>query len=263
MSMEVNSYYSSYSVSYTAKSEELAGFDPNKRYASMADFTNDLFALQRKLKVQYSNLTADSGVRNVEELKEEISQLFPEFTFVSSRPGDVTQGKNLLYIDDRNLQKMVDDPSYKADVYALMGRELAGTQGYHIGGSAWKLTGTVFTLSEDNSHEGGIPYAGMCTGMRLSDSHTFTSRRSRLTVFSSQEEYREKRIREKKAQEEENTVPDSGSEEERLKETWEKEKTRRRDLQEQIQQEAVEKTAERKQLNRDQAVKRYEEQLYR
>ena len=99
----VTEKYSSYYASVTAsqKSCNQATIDPNKKYQSDTDFANDLFALEKKLQVQYSNMTSDSNVTTVEDLKKEISSLFPEYTFTTSKPKDVTQGKNLLYIDGK------------------------------------------------------------------------------------------------------------------------------------------------------------------
>lgn len=65
------------------------------------------------------------------------------------------------------MEKMVNDPGYRARVYALMKRELTGTKGININGSKHILTGTVFTLSDDNPSEGGIPYLGMCDGIQV------------------------------------------------------------------------------------------------
>ena len=126
MSMEVNNGYYAYRASYTSESKSinLADFDHNKRYTSLEEFNNDLLALGKKLEVQYGEITRGSGVNSIEDLKREIGQLFPEYTMVSGKPRDVVEGKNLLYIDDGNLQKMLKDPAYKCKIYGLMKREL-------------------------------------------------------------------------------------------------------------------------------------------
>lgn len=235
------------------KNYSLSGFDPNKRYQTNDEFVNDLFAMEKNLKVQYKEMAAESKVSTVEDLKMEIGELFPEYTIVPGKPEGVTEGKNLLYIDDTNLQKMLNDSSYKAEIYALMKRELTGTDGFHLCGSAWKLTGTVFTLSEDNPNVGGIRYKGICTSVRLDDSCTFSAKRDKTNILSIMEKS-EVTIKEKKTEK-------FGTDKERVKKLWEKEIIKHREVQEKIQQEIIESQEESKQFNREMAAKKYEEQL--
>ncbi len=266
-SIQQNNYQSSITqakntVNETKKYAPLASIDPNKQYSTIDDYANDLFAMQAKLEKQYRERTADSQVHTVEDLKKEIAEFFPEFTMVSSKPRSVTEGKNLLYIDETNLQKMVNDPSYKADVYALMKRELSSTNGYCINGTAWKLTGTVFTLSEDNDKEGGIPYLGMCKGAKVEDPHTFLAENQRNSLFS---------IHKNKTKSTKTAIKDKQKKTKQFNETWEKERAKRQELREQIQQEALKKhiteeeiiktQAERKQNYQEWAAQKYEQQL--
>lgn len=142
------------------------------------EYANSLFAKEREYRVQYSKTVADSNVESVDDLKKEINKLFPEFTFCNSNPSDVVKGENLLYIDDANMQKMIDDPSYRAEVYALMKRELAGNNGFSVFGHTYKTTGFVFSLCNENSNIGGIPYSGMSTCIRL-DNKPIASRNNK------------------------------------------------------------------------------------
>lgn len=242
----------------STNSSNLAKFDSNKRYRSISEFANDLFALEKKWQVQYKELTADSEINTIEDLKKQIEELFPEYKLVSSRPRDVVQGKNLLYIDDRNLQKMLNDPSYRTEVYALMRRELAAAPGWRIGDDVWRLTGSVFTLSDDNPRVGGIPYLGMCTSMKVSGSNSFSSKSNKVNIFSATQKDKEKKAKkdQKKAAEKKK------KKEQMLKEIWEKERAKKREFKEQLQRKASENKEQRERYNRQLVAKKYEKQLH-
>lgn len=261
----VTGAYSSYdkSVAATGKSSNLATIDPNKKYQSDTEFANDLFSMEKKLQVQYSNLTADSDVTTVDDLKKEISSLFPEYTFTTSKPNDVTQGKNLLYIDETNLNKMLKDPSYKSQIYALMGRELAGNNGFHLYGSAFKITGTTFTLSEDNPKEGGIPYAGMGSSVRLDDSHTFAGTSNKVSIFSMTEKTQTTKVSSKKQtdKKKEKTDKENSASQSKTDEIWEKERMKHADYMERLEQEQLENKEQTKKLNQEAIAKKYENSL--
>ena len=245
------------STSSTNKSKNsgnLAKFDSNKRYHSLSEFANDLFALEKKWQVQYKELTADSEINTIEDLKKQIEELFPEYKLVSSRPRDVVQGKNLLYIDDRNLQKMLNDPSYRTDVYALMRRELAAAPGWRIGDDKWRLTGSVFTLSDDNPRVGGIPYLGMCTSMKVNSSNSFSAKSNKVNIFSATQKAKEKKAKKKAAEKK--------KKEQMLKDIWEKERAKKKEFKEQLQRKASENKEKRNRYNRQQVAKKYEKQLY-
>lgn len=249
------------SASGTNKSKKdanLEKFDSNKRYHSLSEFANDLFALEKKWRAQYKELTADSEINTIEELKKQIEELFPEYKLVSSRPKDVVKGKNLLYIDDRNLQKMLNDPSYRTDVYALMRRELAAAPGWRIGDDKWRLTGSVFTLSDDNPNVGGIPYLGMCTSMKVNSSNSFSAKNNKVNIFSATQKAKEKKAKkdQKKAAEK------KSKKEQMLKEIWEKERAKKREFKEQLQRKASENKEQRNRYNRQRVAKKYEKQLY-
>ncbi len=231
------------------KNTDLASFDPNKKYQSLSVFTNDLLLMEKKWQVQYSEMISNSKVSTIDELKEEISILFPEYKFVTSKPQDVVDGQNLLYIDNTNLNKMLNDSSYRTKIYALMKRELACTKGYHLCGSAWKLTSTVFTLSEDNPKELGIPYAGQCKGIQLDDSHTFLKTSSKKHIFSNEKSH--SKIKKEK------TDKNSKSKEDETKILWEKEKQER--LMEQIEEKVAKRKARNKKIYQEAALKKYEQ----
>lgn len=256
MSMEMNSDYSIYTTDYQYQNAEKisAGFDPNKRHATAEEFRSDLYAYEKKLRVQYSAQIVHSGAGTIDELKQEIASLFPEYTMTSVKPRHVTEGKNLLYIDNANLQKMLKDPSYRAEIYALMRREIVGNNGYHLFGSAWITTGLVFTLSEDNPREGGVPYAGLCTGTRLDDSCTFSGQGDKINILQIERKDRKK--------EGESLSKTGDIHKDILKAAWEKEQAKKRELLEQVQSKTDENTKERERLKRESALKEYEKQEY-
>lgn len=271
-----NSYTESYaySASTTKSKNNCNSFDPNKKYTSGDAFANDLFKLEDNYRVQYRAMTKDSEADTVDKLKEEISKLFPEYTMVSSDPDNVSNGKNLLYIDDTNLQKMLDDPSYKADVYALMKRELAGNDGYHVFGSAWKITGFVFSLSERNSKEGGIPYAGMSTSVRLDDAMTFSGSGRKgssilssikVTISSKTEAQKDgKKVTNKKEtdiKEADKKDENASSNEEQLQTIWEKERQSHKEYIEFLEDAAQEKSDKAEQYQQEFLTQKYEKNI--
>ncbi len=234
-----------------SKSIELASFDSNKRYPSLSAITNDLLSMEKKWQVQYSEMISNSKVSTIDELKQEISTLFPEYKFVTRNPDGVMDGENLLYIDNTNLNKMLNDSSYRAKIYALMERELSGTKGYHLCGSAWKLTGTVFSLSEDNPKELGIPYAGQCKGIQLNDSYTFLKTSSKKRIFCDEKNH--SKIKDKKAKIEKNKK----IKEDETKILWEKEKQEK--LMEQIEEKVANTKARNKKIYHETALKKYQQ----
>ena len=101
----------------------------------------------------------------VDDLKDTLKKRFPGYTLTDTEPKEPVRGKNLLYIDDANLKKMATDADYRARVMGLMEREYAGTAPTKLstadGTFRSNTTGSVFSLSESNPSEDGIPYSGM------------------------------------------------------------------------------------------------------
>lgn len=101
----------------------------------------------------------------VDDLKDTLKKRFPGYTLTDTEPKEPVKGRNLLYIDDVNLKKMAADSDYRARVMGLMEREYAGTAPTKLntadGVFHSNTTGSVFSLSESNPSEDGIPYAGM------------------------------------------------------------------------------------------------------
>lgn len=104
----------------------------------------------------------------VDELKDTLRKRFPGYTLTETEPKEPVKGKNLLYIDDANLKKMATDADYRARVMGLMEREYAGTAPTTFNTSAGvfhaKTAGSVFSVSDTNKSEDGVPYAGMAIG---------------------------------------------------------------------------------------------------
>lgn len=142
-------------------------WNPNKVYNCLEDQTAGFAQYRAKAAAYYKSNS--SGKISVDDLKKEISSLFPEYTMTSSEPR-LTKGKNYLYIDESQIRKMAEDPDYRAKVYGWMDGELQGMKGitskYSDGKNVtWHLTGTVFSLSGKNKKNAeGIPYQGSCTG---------------------------------------------------------------------------------------------------
>jgi len=112
---------------------------------------------------------AISGADVLAKIKNE----FPAYTLTDKDPAGVTSGKNLLYIDQKNLDKMAGDSEYRGKVMGLMRRELEGNRGLSFKDATGatvnsKVTGSVFSLSDKNASVDGIPYAGMADSESVS-----------------------------------------------------------------------------------------------
>lgn len=165
-------------------------WNPNKVYKYLEDM-NEGFQSYKKQAVSYyaSQISKEQGdgTMSVDELKKQIKEWFPEYRLTDSEPSQVVAGKFYLYIDDKQLQKMASDPSYRAKVYGLMDSELQGKKGYTLQYSDGRkvtshLTGSIFSLSEKNrkyAGADGIPYRGSCTS-----DHPFSSSNSHPQVRS-------------------------------------------------------------------------------
>lgn len=165
-------------------------WNPNKVYKYLEDM-NEGFQSYKKQAVSYyaSQISKEQGdgTMSVDELKKQIKEWFPEYTLTDSEPSQVVAGKFYLYIDDKQLQKMASDPTYRAKVYGLMDSELQGKKGYTLQYSDGRkvtshLTGSIFSLSEKNrkyAGADGIPYRGSCTS-----DHPFSSSNSHPQVRS-------------------------------------------------------------------------------
>lgn len=116
----------------------------------------------------YTSKTMQDGAVSVEDLKKQISEYFPEYTFTDREPKDVVNGKHYLYIDKSQLQKMADDTAYRGKVFGLMDRELSTGKEYTLTYSdgvnkTMHITGSIFSLCEANrkyAGADGIPYRG-------------------------------------------------------------------------------------------------------
>lgn len=149
-------------------------FENAKVFNSLGDFTSALFKYEDQWSAEYNKQFADmenGGKMTVDELKEFMQSEFSSYDvrFVESNPKDVSTGQHLVYIDESNLQKMASDPEYRAKNLALMQREFAGQNGYAFRDSRGvvnsKLTGTVFSLTNENGLVEGSYYKGMAQGV--------------------------------------------------------------------------------------------------
>lgn len=160
-------------------------WNPNKVYKYLEDMNEGFQSYKKQAVSYYSSLISKQegdGSMSVDALKEEIKELFPEYTLTDSEPSKVKNGTFYLYIDQSQLQKMASDADYRAKVYGLMDSELQGIKGYTLQYSDGRnvtahLTGSIFSLAEKNNKYAGpdgIPYLGSCTSdhsVSTSDSH--------------------------------------------------------------------------------------------
>ena len=193
MSMEIgmNTHQVGVVAASTGKTKaEKPVWNPNKVYNCLEDQTAGFAQYRAKAEAYFK--ANSSGKISVDDLKKEISSIFPEYTMTSSEPR-LTKGKNYLYIDDSQMRKMAEDPNYRAKVYGWMDGELQGMKGitskYSDGKNVtWHLTGTVFSLSGKNKKNAeGIPYQGSCTGdlpPASTDSHPVVRNQSFLTDYN-------------------------------------------------------------------------------
>lgn len=157
-------------------------WDGKKAYTYLEDMNAAGLEYGRRATSYYAAKTDADGAMSVDDLKKQIGDWFPDYTLTTSEPKNVTKGKHYLYIDERQMKKMADDPAYRAKVYGLMDRELTvgkeWTMTYSDGAKkSAHITGSVFSLSEANKKYAGadgVPYRGSCTtdsGFSSSNSH--------------------------------------------------------------------------------------------
>lgn len=160
-------------------------WNPNRVYRYLEDMNEGFQSYKKEAVSYYQSLIAGEeggGVLTIDELKSQIAEYFPEYTLTDREPSDVKDGIFYLYIDEKNLQKLAEDPDYRAKVYGLMDSELQGKKGYTLQYSDGRnvtshLTGSIFSLSEKNrkyAGADGIPYLGSCRSdhaFSSSDSH--------------------------------------------------------------------------------------------
>lgn len=175
-------------TSKTGKSENLPKkpeWNPNHVYRYLEDMNQGFQSYRKEAVSYYEALIAGEegdGTLTMEELKQQIQEYFPEYTLTDKEPSEVKTGVYYLYIDEKNLQRLMSDPDYRAKVYGLMDTELQGKKGYTLQYSDGRnvtshLTGSIFSLAEKNKKYAGadgIPYLGSCTSdhpFSSSDSH--------------------------------------------------------------------------------------------
>lgn len=186
--------YASCQVSYTSettgteKTEHLPKkpeWNPNHVYRYLEDMSQGFQSYRKEAVAYYREMIArqeGDGTLTMEELKKQIQEYFPEYTLTKSEPSEVKNGVFYLYIDEKNLQRLMSDPDYRAKVFGLMDSELQGKKGYTLQYSDGRnvtshLTGSIFSLAEKNKKYAGadgIPYLGSCTSdhpFSSSDSH--------------------------------------------------------------------------------------------
>lgn len=158
-------------------------FATDRTYSSFSQMSKVLIKYgeeQTKLYDKKFGGMENGGKISVDELKETIKKEFPVYKMVSREPADVVDGQNLLYIDKNNLQKMANNPGYRAKVFGLMRREgdsSIGTTNVRLNGKlhSFSTNGSVFSLSDKNESVGGIPYKGSAKSISMSSSTMSTS----------------------------------------------------------------------------------------
>jgi hypothetical protein len=155
----------------TGKTDSKPTWNSSKVYKYLEDYNDAAVAYGNQMAQYYRTQTNSDGKLTVDELKKQIGEIFSQYTLTSSEPSDVVKGKNYLYIDDSQLNKMANDAEYRAKVYGLMDREYTCSASYTLQYSDGKnvtahCTGSIFSLSEKNSEYAGadgIPYRGSCS----------------------------------------------------------------------------------------------------
>ncbi|MBF0379350.1 MAG: hypothetical protein HQK72_18005 [Desulfamplus sp.] len=191
----------------------------NKTYSSFDQMNQVLLQYGEEQTKIYENQfsSMENGAKiSVDELKETIRKEFPTYKMISSEPADVVDGQNLLYIDEKNLQKMANDADYRAKVFGLMRREgdSLGRNNVRVNGElhSFMTTGSIFSLSDRNENVGGIPYKGSAKSMSMSVS---SSSNSNSRTIGKNEDWFEKMLeRIKKKREEEKRLEESHKEKE-------------------------------------------------
>ena len=181
--MNINTTVSySLNINITSKTanNEKPTWNGKKPYKYLEDFNDAAMSYQKKAKIYYMNRTESDGTLTISDLKKQIKELFPDYTFTNQNRKDVVRGANYLYISDRQLQKMANDPSYRGRVYGLMDEELTVSKEFTLTYSDGKnvtqhCIGSFFSLDESNG-EGidGLPYLGGCMtdgGFSSTESH--------------------------------------------------------------------------------------------
>lgn len=144
-------------------------------FDSLGAMETHLFGVEKKAVAKYRSEfeKEDNKAISVDEMKEMLKKRFPGYTLTDTEPTDPVKGKHLLYIDDTNMNKLANDADYRAKVMGLMEREYAGNapMTFNLGNTTFHsiTTGSVFSLSESNPSEDGIPYAGMGMGEGFSE----------------------------------------------------------------------------------------------
>lgn len=183
----------------------LPAYDNNKVYNSLGEINSALQGLRQKWNAHYSESFSkmeNGGKVTVGQLKEEIMKEFGSYgiQLTDTKPGDIAIGKHLVYIDEANLQKMADDPTYRADNFALMRREFSTKggitykdyQGRTVKSSS---AGSVFSLSEDNPLVDGSRYNGSSQGQKQVIAEApATTARNHTKSKSAVDQAREKQI---------------------------------------------------------------------
>lgn len=172
----------------TAKSGQSAtpAFAHNHTWGSIAEMEQAFRSYGKEWRGVYSSDFAGSGANGDGKLtQEELNALLEsEFgglgaTFVDSAPKDVTVGKHQIYIDEKNRQKMANDPEFRAQVFSVIQIEMAGSRGYSVQGPGGpthnRLTGSALSISEGDPLYEGVPHSGMATGEPTMTQTTTTS----------------------------------------------------------------------------------------
>lgn len=181
--------YSNISVNNTKQSSNNAKptWNGKHAYKYLEDMNDAAITYGNKATKYYTTKTMKDGAMSVEDLKNQIKEMFSDYTLTDHEPRDVVNGKHYLYIDDSQLKKMAEDPAYRGKVYGLMDREMEVGKEYTLTYSDGRnvtshITGSVFSLCEKNKKYAGadgIPYLGSC----MSD-HPWSSSESHAQVKS-------------------------------------------------------------------------------
>lgn len=177
MSMGIGGFNANYNVvlqSTAGKSGQSATptFAHNHTWGSISEMDTAFRNYGQEWRNVYSNSFAKSGTDgngkiSQDELNELLQKEFGskgvQFT---DGPVDVQnpkEGRYEVYIDDKNRQKMADDPEYRAKVMSVIQLEMAGAGGYSLQGPGGvrndRTTGLSMSMAEGDPIFEGVPHS--------------------------------------------------------------------------------------------------------
>ncbi len=136
-----------------------------KTYRSIDEMDSHLRSYGKQATEKYRAEFSGNGASQemtADDVKAMIKKRLPGYTLTDKEPSGIVKGQNLLYIDDKNLEKMAKDADYRAKVMGVLDRDMQGLGQTTIdtgkSKTTMQTTGSVFSISDKNPVSDGIPY---------------------------------------------------------------------------------------------------------